>query len=309
MTTSVAHHLHLISDSTGETLHALARAALAPFDDEVSATVHLSVFVRTPRDLEVALEAVRASPGLVWFTVVDPAMQAQIEDSCAALGVESTGVLDPLIATLARFLGQTPGHRPGMQHRMNNNYFDRISALDFAISHDDGAQDAGPGDAPGTSAGSRLGQRLRRADVILTGISRTSKTPTCIYLAYRGVKAANVPLVPNRAPPQAFFDAMEAGTPVIGLTASPSRLSHVRGHRLESLGQSSVAGSAATVAGDVADYADLERIRNEVADARLFFQRHNIPVIDVTRRSIEETAAEILAELRNRGASAPGAGS
>jgi regulator of PEP synthase PpsR (kinase-PPPase family) len=287
MTGSGDLHLHLISDSTGETLHALARAALAPFNSEVEVAIHLSVFVRTAQDLETALAGIHANPGLVWFTVVDPAIQTQIEDACTVLGVESEGVLDPLMAMLARFIGQTPSHRPGLQHRMNNDYFDRIAALDYAISHDDGANDSS------THNIGKLSQRLKRADVILTGISRTSKTPTCIYLAYRGVKAANVPLVPNRDPPRELFEAMEAGVPVIGLTASPSRLAHVRGHRLESLGQP--LGQPGT-----ADYADLNRIRGEVANARLFFQRHHIPVIDVTRRSIEETAAEILAELRTR---------
>jgi regulator of PEP synthase PpsR (kinase-PPPase family) len=274
-------HLHLISDSTGETLYALARAALAPFQHQPK-TVHQAVFVRTRQDIEGALAGIRENPGLVWFTVVDPSVQAQIEDACAALGIESTSVLDPLIAILSRAMGEAPNHRPGMQHRMNNDYFDRVAALDFAIAHDDGAVE-------GTNNGGSLGRRLRQADVILTGISRTSKTPTCIYLAYRGIKAANVPLVPNRSPPPALFEAIEAGTPVIGLTASPSRLAHVRSQRLESLGQP-----------DAADYADRDRIRAEVADARLFFQRHHIPVIDVTRRSIEETAAEILAELRTR---------
>jgi regulator of PEP synthase PpsR (kinase-PPPase family) len=287
MTGDSEFHLHLISDSTGETLHALARAALAPFRDEAQVDIHLSVFVRTGRDLEVALDGARANPGLVWFTVVDPALQRRISEACSALGVESTGVLDPLIATLARVMGETPSHRPGMQHRLNNDYFDRIAALDFAISHDDGAHVSGT-----------LAERLKRADVILAGISRTSKTPTCIYLAYRGVKAANVPLVPNREPPGELLEAMAAGTPVIGLTASPARLAQVRGYRLESLGQP----AAANIAEGVADYADLGRIRAEVADARLFFQRHRIPVIDVTRRSIEETAAEILAALRTRGA-------
>ncbi len=281
-------HLHLISDSTGETLHALARAALAPFRQQTRATIHLAVFVRTEPDLETALSEVRANPGLVWFTVVDPAMQRRIFEACTALGVESTGVLDPLIATLARIMGEIPSHRPGMQHRINNDYFDRIAALDYAISHDDGAHGSGT-----------LGERLKRADVILTGISRTSKTPTCIYLAYRGVKAANVPLVPNREPPRALLEAMAAGTPVIGLTASPSRLVQIRDHRLESLGRPA---ASANMAEAVAGYADLDRIRAEVADARLFFQRHRIPVIDVIRRSIEETAAEILAELRAQGA-------
>jgi regulator of PEP synthase PpsR (kinase-PPPase family) len=296
MTGSSDFHLHLISDSTGETLATLARAALAPFQNETKVTTHLSVFVRTVRDLEAALAGIRANPGLVWFTVVDPAMQTQIEDSCAALQVECEGVLDPLVAMLAQFIGQTPRHRPGMQHRMSNDYFNRIAALDYAISHDDGAGDLGAHNVD------ELGRRLRRADVILTGISRTSKTPTCIYLAYRGIKAANVPLLPNRDPPREMFAAMEAGVPVIGLTASPSRLAHVRSQRLESLGQP-LGQPGAT------DYADLDRIRNEAADARLFFQRHHIPVIDVTRRSIEETAAEILAELRTRKPSDGGANS
>ena len=146
MTGSGDLHLHLISDSTGETLHALARAALAPFSSEVGIAIHLSVFVRTARDVDTALAGIRANPGLVWFTDVDTAIQALIEDACAALGVESEGVLDPLIAMLARFIGQTPSHRPGMQLRMNNDYFDRIASLDYAISHDDGANDSGARD-------------------------------------------------------------------------------------------------------------------------------------------------------------------
>ena len=274
MTDGHGFHLHLISDSTGETLHALARAALAPFRPETDIRTHLSIFVRSERDLEAALAKLRAAPGLVWYTVVDPAMRARIDAACDELGVDRASVLTPLIEALSRYLGRSPSHRPGLQHQMGSDYFERVSALDFAIAHDDGA----------------LSERLRRADVVLTGVSRTSKTPTCIYLAYRGVKAANVPLVPNREPPPELLEAIAAGTPVLGLTASPSRLAQVRSHRLESLGHARGA-----------DYADLERIRAEVAEARLFFQRHHIPVIDVTRRSIEETAAEILAELRARG--------
>lgn len=267
-------HLHLISDSTGETLHSLARAALAPFEDSVDVQLHLSVFVRSKRDLAGTLEGIRADPGPIWLTMVNPRMRKRIEKEAAILGLECFAILGPLIAMLERLTGKSASPRPGMQHRVTDDYFDRVLALDYAISHDDGA----------------LGPRLMRADVILTGISRTSKTPTCIYLAYRGVKAANVPLIAGQEPPDALFEAMAAGISVVGLTASPSRLVHVRSHRLESLGQ-----PAST------DYADLERVRAEVADARLFFQRHAIPVIDVTRRSIEETAAEILAVLRTRG--------
>jgi len=283
MDDSELFHLHLISDSTGETLQALARAALAPFAKATAIHIHPTVLVRSPRDLEPALAGLRKYPGQVWFTVVDPALRDQITATCAELGVECTSVLDPLIVALGHALGELPSHRPGMQHRMTPSHFDRVAALDYAISHDDGALD-----------GDRLERRLRGADVILTGISRTSKTPTCIYLAYRAVKAANVPLVPGAPPPAALLEALAAGVPVIGLTASPSRLAQVRAQRLHSLGRLSPDQAGAI------GYADLDGIRAEVADARLFFQRHRIPVIDVTRRSIEETAAEILADLSAR---------
>ena len=266
-------HLHLISDSTGETLHALARAAQAPFQDTVEVRLHLSVFIRSADDLIPALAAAQADRGPIWVTMVNADLCRQVERKASELGVEYLSVLDPLLAMLERQTGHTATPRPGLQHRLSDGYFDRVAALDYAISHDDGA----------------LGPHLMRADVIVTGVSRTSKTPTSIYLACRGVKAANLPIVPNREPPRALFEAMASGIPTVRLIASPSRLAHVRGHRLESLGHSKAA-----------DYADVDRIRSEVADARLFFQRHQIPVIDVTRRSIEETAAEILAVLRAR---------
>lgn len=272
MPVGAKHHIHLISDSTGETLHAMARAALALFDaDDVG--IHISVFVRSERDLNLALQAVREQPGLVLYTMVDPAPRAEIEQVAAELGLPTLPALDAVVSTLARFLSRAPTARAGQQHRLSEDYFKRINALDYTIANDDGA----------------LGQRLLRADVILTGVSRTSKTPTCIYLAYRGIKAANVPLVPRRPPDPVFFAALEAGIPVFGLTASPTRLSQIRSQRLEALG---TAGRP--------DYAEIEQIRAEVADARLFFQRHGIPVIDVTRRSIEETAAEVLALMRDR---------
>lgn len=261
--------LHLVSDSTGETLRALARAALAPFED-AAVDLRLSVLIRAPSDLEDAIARIAVQPGLVFYTLAHADQRQRLEEACRALGVSALPVLDPVIARLAEYLGQEPRQRPGMQHRLDPAYFARIAALDFAIAHDDGA----------------TGDRLLRADVILTGVSRTSKTPTCIYLAYRGVKAANLPLVPGRAPDPALFEAMAEGIPVIGLIASPRRLSEIRDARRASIG----AGAG--------DYADLDRIRAEIADARLFFDRHDIPVIDVTRRSIEETAAAILARLQ-----------
>lgn len=260
--------IHLVSDSTGETLSAMVRAGTARFD-ALEPTVHTAVFVRSDSDLDHAIGRIRANPGLVLFTLVDTDHRALLERACAAMQVPAVAVLDPLLAHLSHFLGRTPNAGIGRQHTLDKAYFQRMAALDYAMASDDGA----------------LGSRLARAEVILTGVSRTSKTPTCVYLAHRGLRAANVPLVPGRDVDPAFFDAMAAGIPVIGLTASPTRLVQIRTERLEALGDRPQ------------DYADLDRIRTEVADARLFFDRHAIPVIDVTRRSVEETAAAILARL------------
>lgn len=267
--------LHLISDSTGETLFAASKAAIAAFSElEMEVRLNQHVFVRTEAEIEAALEAVTAAPGPVFFTLVDPDRRDRVAAHCTSIGVEAVPLLDPMIAALSRVSGRSAGSRPGLQHQVDEDYFARIAALDFAIAHDDG----------------HAGDRLMRADVILAGVSRTSKTPTCIYLAYRGVKAANMPLIPGRQPPDAFFRALRAGIPVIGLTASPSRLAQIRAERLEVLGDPKAES-----------YADIDAIRSEVADARIFFEENGIPVIDVTRRSIEETTASILAMLRARG--------
>ncbi|GMG83438.1 pyruvate, water dikinase regulatory protein [Paralimibaculum aggregatum] len=265
------HTIHLVSDSTGETLAALARACLAPFGN-VSVELEVTVFVRTEADLDRAIARLRARPGLMCYTLAERSFRNRLEAACASLGVPAIAPLDPLIARLGEAFGRAPSSGVGLQHQIDRSYFERIAAIDFAMAHDDGA----------------LGTRLMQADVILTGVSRTSKTPTSLYLANRGIKAANVPLVPGRELDPAFFKALESGIPAIGLTASPLRLAQIRGERLEALGDTP------------ADYADLDRIQAEVADARLFFERHAIPVIDVTRRSIEETAAAIQMTLRQR---------
>lgn len=266
-------HLHLVSDSTGDTLNAIARAALARFQRVPE--LHVTVFARTAADVQEAIDEIERAPGAVLYTLTDPQRQAQLLAACRRIGVGATSVLDPVVAALAEHLGEQPAERPGLQHRISSDYFARIAALDFAIGHDDGA----------------LAKRLTQAQVVLTGVSRTSKTPTCIYLAYRGIMAANVPLLPKTAPDPALVAAMQAGVTAIGLTASPSRLAQIRSQRLESLGTGQWPG-----------YADVDAIRAEVADSRLFFERYQMPVIDVTRRSIEETAAAVLAILRARGA-------
>jgi len=267
------HHLHLISDSTGDTLNAIARAALARFQKVPE--IHIAVFVRTEADLARAIEALEQKPGAVIYTIADGERRAQLLEACSRLEVSAVSALDPVIKALSSYLEDSPTERPGLQHRISSEYFNRIDALDFAIGQDDGA----------------LAERLIQAQVVLTGVSRTSKTPTSIYLAYRGIRAANVPLLPKVEPDAALQVAMRAGVTVIGLTASPARLAQIRSQRLEALG-----------VGQWPGYADIDAIRSEVADARLFFDRCKLPVIDVTRRSIEETAAAVLAILRGKGA-------
>lgn len=264
--------VHLISDSTGETVARIGAATISLFDARVDRRLH--VFVRSRSETDAVIEEIRRAPGLVILTMVDPDLRHRITEAAEALGMPCVPVLQPIIAELETWLGTGASARMGGQYLIDDRYYRRVDAIDFAIGHDDGA----------------LTDRLAKAEVILTGVSRTSKTPTCIYLAVRGIKAANVPLIPGQSPPRALFEAAEKGIPVVALTASPNRLAQIRSHRLEAIGHD--AG---------ADYAALDVIRKEVADARLLFDELGAPVIDVTRRSIEETAAAILAILRERG--------
>jgi regulator of PEP synthase PpsR (kinase-PPPase family) len=263
-------HLHLVSDSTGETVHSVARACLVQFEDS-EAIEHIWSMVRTRSQIERVIAGVEANPGVVLFTLVDEKLRGLLQDGCRRLGVPAIPVLDPVIGALASHLGRQSRGLPGQQHLLDNEYFARIDAMTFALNHDDGQSTWG----------------LNDADVVLVGVSRTSKTPTCIYLANRGIKAANVPLVPGvPLPPE-----LETATRplMVGLTNDPERLIQVRRNRLSMLHQD-----------DTTDYTDIEAVRDEVAQARRLFTRHRWPVIDVSRRSIEETAAAILKLLAVR---------
>ena len=263
-------HVHLVSDSTGETLNALARAVCARFDD-LMPIEHIYALVRSPRQLERALEDIEAAPGVVIHTIVDPEIRTALEEGCRRLDMACLPALDPLVASLQRYLGVATTSRVGVQHTLDNDYFNRMDALNYAIGHDDGQGD----------------RDFEQADVVLIGVSRTSKTPTCIYLAHRGVKAANVPLVPHRPPPEQLFTLKHAK--VIGLTVSPDRLIQIRRNRLLSLREDRDSS-----------YIDHEAVREEVVKARRLYERQGWPVIDVTRRSVEETAAQVI-NILNRG--------
>ena len=257
-------HLHLVSDSTGETLNAVAKAAVAQFE-LVHAVEHIYALVRGPRQLERVLRQIEAAPGIVMFTMVNDKLRRDLEVRCRDLQVPCIAVLDPVMQVLGAYLGTERTHKPGSQHVLDAEYFGRIDALNYTMAHDDGQ---GLDD-------------LEESDVVLVGVSRTSKTPTCMYLANRGIKAANYPLVPG-IPVPSQIEGLERPL-VVGLLAAPERLVQIRRHRLLSLKEETET-----------DYVDLDRVREEVTGARRLFSRHGWPVIDVSRRSIEETAAAIL---------------
>lgn len=258
-------HLHLVSDATGETLNAVAKAACAQFE-MVHAIEHAYALVRTARQLERVLHEIETAPGVVMYTLINPVLRQRLEERCQDLAMPCIAILDPVVENLRNYLG-THEHvdKPGIQHELGAEYFKRIEALTFTMAHDDGQSISD----------------LDKAEVVLVGVSRTSKTPTCIYLANRGIRAANVPIVPGARLPTEL-ENLEHPL-VVGLTVSPERLVHIRRNRLLSLNE-----SAET------DYVDLETVQAEMRAARRVFELHGWPVIDVTRRSIEETAAAIL---------------
>ncbi len=270
-------HLHLLSDSTGETLEMIAKAALAQFDD-AEVIRHFWPMVRSQQHLERIMPDIAANPGLVLYTMVNPETRAKLEEHCRGLGLPAIAALDAVTDALENMLGQQAKARPGRQHLMDEAYFARVEAIQFTIAHDDGVS----------------WEDWEAADMVLAGVSRSSKTPTSIYLANRGYKVANIPIVVESPPPSALFGLKHPL--VVGLTTAPDRLVQVRRNRLLSLNQTPETA-----------YVDNEKVAREVQFARRMFADNAWPVIDVTRRSIEETAAAII-NLYNERQSAQGSG-
>lgn len=259
----VYFNVHLVSDSTGETLVTLSRASCAQYP-QGRPIEHLHALVRSEKQLLSALQKIEDYPGIVFYTLVNEERRKLLEQHCTRLNITAVSILDPALASLSRYLGVPMSSEIGAQRTMSDAYFSRISALDFAMAHDDGQNLEG----------------LKHADIILLGISRTSKTPTCIYLANRGFKAGNIPLVPGTVIPPEL--KTYKNTLVIGLISTPDRIVEIRRQRLSSLGQG------------VTDYVDQDRVREEMLTAKRMFVRQSWPIIDVSRRSIEETAARII---------------
>lgn len=264
-------HLHLLSDSTGETLEMIAKAALAQFE-EAEVTRHFWPMVRSRQHLDRILPELQANNALVLFTMISPDMRAALEERCRHLDIPAVPVLDRVTQALERQLGQEAAHsRPGRQHIMDRAYFERVDAIQFTIAHDDGVG----------------WDNWEEADIVLAGVSRSSKTPTSIYLANRGFKVANIPLVVESPPPPKLFELKKPL--VVGLTTAPDRLIQIRRHRLAVMGEQTQT-----------DYVDDEKVKAELHYARRLFADNGWPVIDVTRRSIEETAAAIIRLIGER---------
>jgi len=264
-------HLHLVSDSTGETLITVARAAAAQYAT-VAPIEHVYPAVRTNKQLDRVLSEIEEAPGVVLYTLLEQDLIGRLENKCRDLGLPCLSILGPVLRLFQSYLGAESTHKVGAQHMLNAEYFKRIDALNYTMLHDDG----------------QLVEDLEDAEVVLVGVSRTSKTPTSIYLANRGVKTANIPLVPGiTIPPQ--VEKLEKPL-VVGLFASPERIVQIRQNRLLGL----------KVQSDDDQYIDRQAVAEEVAFSRRLCAANNWPLIDVTRRSIEETAAAVMALLADK---------
>ncbi len=265
-------HLHLVSDSTGETLTTIAKAASVQYA-LVRPIEHVHPLVRTARQMKRVLQEIEQAPGIVLYTITNHELSEELEKRCSELKIPCLAVLQPIMQVLESYLGAPRTPTVAGQHVLDADYFRRIDALNFTMAHDDG----------------HLPNDLNDADIIVLGISRTSKTPTCIYLAQRGYKTANVPLVPSIPLPEKLTKPHNAF--VVCLIASPDRIAEVRRHRAMLLADR-----------NLGDYVDRDRINAEIAYSRKVCAQNGWPVIDVTRRSVEESAAQILKLLHDRDA-------
>lgn len=265
------YHLHLVSDSTGETVSSVSRAAVAQFED-VEIEEHIWSMIRTKNQIDKVLEGVKAHPGIVFFTIADDNLADMLRDGCNQLGLPTVPVIKRAVQEISRFWGVKQTHRTGKQHEMDADYFERMDIINFALAHDDGQST----------------WNLEESDIVIVGVSRTSKSPTTMYLAYRGFKSANVPYVPGCDVPEEVTKLIKPT--VVALTISPERLAQIRKSRLASLDHPN----------ENNEYTDEERIREEIDEAKRFFTKNKWPIIDVTRKSVEETAAMIIQKHQDR---------
>ena len=263
------YNIHIISDSTGETAHNFARACLVQFKDHAPIE-YLWPLVRNKKNIDEALKSVSQNPGPVLYTLINSELSAYLESECQKLALPSIDLIGPIIQKLGTYLGEDCYGKPGLQHALDKDYFKRIDAIQFVLSHDDG----------------QLVEDVHEADVILVGVSRVSKTPTCIYLANRGIKALNIPIVKTTILPKKLFDIQ--APPIIALTCQARRLVQIRENRFGN-----------DQYGYLSEYTQISSVQSEVSEALQLYRKNGWPVIDVTKSSIEETASEIIKIISN----------
>ena len=263
---SNTYQIYLISDSTGETLDRIFLALKAQFLN-IEYKVHSYSFTRTENQILKILEDARKNKNsIILYTIVDNSLAKYLANTSQDKDIPCFGVLGNLILNFSKILNQKATHEPSGQHILNEEYYDRIEAIQFTMNHDDG----------------NLINEVDKSDIILVGVSRTSKTPTSIYLANKGFKTSNIPLVNENSLPE-FLKKNPQLTCVVGLSTEPERLADLRKNRMNSLKEI-----------ENIQYTDLESIKKEVLEAKKMFQKYRWPLIDVTRKSVEETAASII---------------
>ena len=263
---SNTYEIYLVSDSTGETLERIFLAIKAQFKN-FNYKTHYFSFTRTENQiLKIIENSVKNKNSIFLYTIVDNKLAQFLSTECNKKNIPCFGVLGDLILTFSKLLNQEASHIPSGQHVMNEDYYKKIEAIQFTMNHDDGnsLEDIG------------------KSDIILLGVSRTSKTPTSIYLANKGMKISNIPLINEQSVPKSLKEEPNC-TCIIGLTAEPDRLVDLRKNRMQSIKEN-----------ENKNYIDFDKIKNEIETSKKLFQKYNWPSIDVTRKSVEETAASIL---------------
>jgi len=263
-------NLHLVSDSTGETLSSVARATLSQFE-AVESNDFIWSMIRTKLQLDRVIEAIKNKPGIVLYTIMHDDLVEELRKECFKLKIPCIPVLSHIIAEFSNYLNENISHVVGRQHLLDGEYFSRVDAISYTITHDDG----------------QSSWDLFEADVVIIGVSRTSKSPTSVYLSCRGYKVANIPFVSIQTMPNSLFELKKPL--IVGLVINPEKLIQIRQSRLNALGN------------DIANnYTDIEAIKNEVAESRKLFSKLNCPIIDVTKKSVEETSARIIQLIQEK---------